>query len=256
MLDLESPVGRRMLALAANDEEGFLREQSRLSAAERRELRQAPRVAQICFGLEWLEGVAVSSNYWDATTLCMRKPLLEHASEARDVLEIGPGPSATLSLYLGKNVPRLRLKAAELQPEFVVSARTIAASNGVSLDIRESDQTSSFSGQKFDLVFMNPPYVKEGIAAAIGAEPTSSHGRATFGGIDGCAVLEGFLAAVPDVLVPGGTALVGINNWHLEDEVVIGHIARSRLRLRRRYYPPERVAPHGPYSQVYVLELE
>ena len=67
------------------------------------------------------------------------------------------------------------------------------------------------------------------------------------------ALVERLVEQAPGRLAPGGTLLLGINTWHLTDDVVTACIERTPMRLDRRWYGAERVAPNGPSSQVYVL---
>ena len=235
------------------DEEAFLLAQARLDFPERQRLRCLPALAESCFGLRGLAQLRVPSNYWDTTTLCMRRPLLEVVKDGARVLEIGPGPSATLTLFLAKHRRELQLTCAEINPEFVRSARAVAELNGVTADIRESDVTAAVEGQTFDVVLMNPPYVKDATASALGIERGSSLGLGSYGGSSGTDVIARFLDRAITVLAPNGVTVLGVNNWHLEDQAVAGCIERSRFALLRRWYPPSKVAPHGPYAQVYLL---
>ena len=239
----------------ALDEHLFIVEQSKLPMASRDHVRRSPRLARLCFGLEGLDATPVSCSYWDTTTLCMRRPLLEYVCDGARVLEIGPGPSATMSLFLTKNRRDLSVVCAEREADFVRSARQIAAANRASLLIVESDMTAAVQGKRFDVVFMNPPYMKNAVAASVDVEADfdSPVGRASYAGDSGCDVLDRFLDEVPNVLASSGVAMLGITNWYLEDETIAGHIGKSGLTLSRRYYPAEQVAPLGCYSQVYVM---
>jgi len=255
MDDLVASLVSRAGGKDALDEHRFIVEQSKLDVASRAHVRRSAELAHLCFGLDGLDTTPVNSFYWDTTTLCMRRPLLEYVADGMRVLEIGPGPSGTMSLFLCKNRRGLRAVCAELNPDFVRSARQIAAANGVALDIVESDMVSALAGSQFDVVFMNPPYMKESVAPTLGIaqERDSAIWRASYGGESGCEILDRFLHDVPAVLAPAGVALLGINTWYLEDETIAERIGISRLSLTRRYYSEERVAPVGPYSQVYVL---
>ena len=255
MDDLAASLLERAGGASALDEHALIVEQSRLAVPDRARVRRCPELARLCFGLEGLHETPVTSFYWDTTTLCMRRPLLEHIADGMRVLECGPGPSATMSVFLSKHRRGLRSTCAELDPGFVRSARAIAAANGAELEIVQSDLFAALSSRQFDAVFMNPPYMKERVAAELGLDDDRDTAiwRASFAGESGCDVLDRLLRDVPAVLAPGGVVLLGINTWYLEDETIAKRIAASAMELERRYYAPELVAPHGPYSQVYVL---
>lgn len=100
----------------------------------------------------------VDYYFWDTTTLALKQPLLELVHDQAKVLEIGPGAAGTLSVLLGKHKVGLSLHCAEINPVFVESARINARENGVDLKIFFSDMTQNVE-DKYDVVFMNPPYV-------------------------------------------------------------------------------------------------
>jgi methylase of polypeptide subunit release factors len=215
-------------------------------------LRYSPELARLYFGIEGLEEIQSEYYYWDTTTLAMKPALLEYVEDGCRVLEIGPGPAATLDILLAKQKRGLDITCAEIDRDFIRTARRVAEINGVTLKILESDMTQNVHG-KFDVVFMNPPYVKAQTLHQLGIARESGEGKAGFGGEEGCDVIDRFLEETPSVLNPDGIALLGVNNRHVEDTVVSRHIEESPLELKRRYFGEKDVYPQGPYSQVYVL---
>ncbi|MGK9165862.1 peptide chain release factor N(5)-glutamine methyltransferase [Inquilinus limosus] len=64
-------------------------------------------------------------------------------------------------------------------------------------------------GARFDLVLSNPPYIPEGEIAALEPEVRDHDPRlALSGGADGLDAYRALAAALPDLLTPGGTAVV------------------------------------------------
>lgn len=235
------------------DDEAFILEQGNIPFASREAVRYSPEIAALFFGVERLEELDAGYYFWDNTTLCLKAPLLECVKDGNAVLEIGPGPAATLSILLQKARKDIRSVCCEINPDFIASARTSVRLNQVTVDVVESDMTAAVDGP-FDVVFMNPPYVKADKLEGLRIDRESPEGRAGFAGEDGCDIIRRFLNEAPRVTRPAGIALLGINNWHVEDEAIVRLIERSPLRLRRRWYPGRQTAPHGPYSQVYLLE--
>jgi methylase of polypeptide subunit release factors len=236
------------------DEERFIIEQSHLPFADRTAVRYSEELTKMFFELDAWDGAATDYCFWDNTTLCMKFPLLEYVRDGMRVLEIGPGPTATMSVFLAKAKADLQITAAELNPRFIVTATKNAAANAVrNLTIIQSDMTKSVHSERFDVVFMNPPYVREQVLAQLGIDKDSGAGVAGNGAADGCRVVDQFLEEVPRILKADGLALLGINNLHLDDATVREHIGRSRVRLKRNFYDADRLPPKGPFSQVYVL---
>ncbi len=87
------------------------------------------------FGLDAPSQVHVDYYFWHTTTLALKQPLLELVHEQAKVLEIGPGAAGTLSVLLGKQKKGSSVHCAEINPDFVESARGNARRNGVELKL-------------------------------------------------------------------------------------------------------------------------
>ena len=232
------------------DEQLFILEQGRLPTDARRQLRKDPALAERLFGIAHLDQLRTDYYFWDNTTLSMKRPLADFVRDRARVLEIGPGPSATLSLYLSRTRKNLDITCAEIHLPFVESATQAVALNQAPIRVVRSDMTAEVPG-RFDVIFMNPPYVKPTGLQSMGTRPGSGEAQAGYGGTDGSDVTAAFLRAIPESLAPGGVALLGINNGHLEDAKVTQLIDASAVRLLRKYYSVEQTPP---YSQVYILQ--
>jgi methylase of polypeptide subunit release factors len=232
------------------DEQLFVREQGRLAPDVRRQVRSDPALAERLFGIAHLASLNTDYYFWDNTTLSMKRPLAEFVRDGASVLEIGPGPAATLSLYLYRCKKNLDITCAEIHAPFFESARHAVSLNEASIRVIRSDMTAEVPG-RFDVMFMNPPYAKVSGLEALGIQMGSSAAQAGYGGLDGSDVTAKFLRAVPGSLAQGGVALLGINNGHLEDASVMQLIDASGLRLLRKYHGMDQTPP---YSQVYLLQ--
>ena len=230
----------------------FAVEQCKLPPDQRDEVRYSRQIAKLLFGIEAPSQGDVDYYFWDTTTLALKQPLLELIHNQAKVLEIGPGAAGTLSVMLGMNKKNLVLHCAEINPVFVESAKISARKNGVNLKIFLSDMTQNVE-DKFDVVFMNPPYVPSKNLQKLEIDLNSAEGRAGHGGETGSEVVQKFLWEVPHILNRDALAILGINTRHLEDSVVTALIERSQFQLERRYYGPEQAQPTGPYRQVYLL---
>lgn len=230
----------------------FAVEQCQLPPHQRDEVRYSNQVTKLLFGIDAPSQGHVDYYFWDTTTLALKQPLLELVHEQAKVLEIGPGAAGTLSVLLGKQKKGSSVHCAEINPDFVESARGNARKNGVELNIFLSDMTQNVEG-KYDVVFMNPPYVPSKNLQELNIDVNSPEGKAGHGGETGSEVVQKFLREVPHILNPSAIAILGINTRHLPDSLVAEQIENSNFYLERRYYGPEQAQPTGPYSQVYLL---
>ncbi|MCW2666407.1 MAG: Transferase [Frankiales bacterium] len=98
--------------------------------------------------------------------------------------------------------------ATDRNPRAVAHTRLAAALNGVQIDAREGDLLEPVAGERFDLVVSNPPFV-----IAPGKRYVYRDA-----GLDADDVCRRLLAEVPQVLAPGGHAVLLANWLHLEGE--------------------------------------
>lgn len=131
-----------------------------------------------------------------------------------DALSSEPLTSRTRVLDLCTGTGALSIAARKFGAEHVVAvdisrlARFNAWLNGLinntPVDARRGDLTDAVTGELFDLVISNPPYVP----ALKDELPTSGIERAWDAGKDGRALLDRIASSAPDVLAPGGTLLL------------------------------------------------
>jgi SAM-dependent methyltransferase len=98
--------------------------------------------------------------------------------------------------------------ATDRNPRAVAFTRLAAALRGVELEAREGDLLEPVTGEAFDLVVSNPPFV------------VSPGRRYTYrdAGLDGDEVCRRLVAEIPSVLAPGGHAVLLVNWLHLEGQ--------------------------------------
>ncbi len=117
------------------------------------------------------------------------------------VLDLGTGTGA---LAVIAALAGATATAVDISPLAVATARCNAALHRVPLRVRRGDLTAPVTGEQFDVVVSNPPYVP----AATDELPGRGRLRAFDGGRDGRALLDRVLDSAPTVLSPGGTLLV------------------------------------------------
>jgi methylase of polypeptide subunit release factors len=101
-----------------------------------------------------------------------------------------------------------RVVATDQNPRAVAMTRLAAALRGDDVEARQGDLLEPVREEQFDLVVSNPPFV------------VSPGRRYTYrdGGLKGDAVSRLLVQGVPDVLAPGGHAVLLVNWLHLRGE--------------------------------------
>ncbi len=94
--------------------------------------------------------------------------------------------------------------AVDLTRRAVFCTRVNARRNGARVDVRRGDLFEPLSGEKFDLIVSNPPY----IPAETDELPRRGANIPLDAGRDGRALLDGICREAPDHLLPGGAILV------------------------------------------------
>jgi methylase of polypeptide subunit release factors len=102
----------------------------------------------------------------------------------------------------------MQVVATDLNPRALDLGRFSARLNGTDgIDFRQGDGFSTVTGETFDLIVSNPPYVQ------------SPGGNMTFReSTEGDPICARLLREIPDHLAPGGIAIVLINWSHTSDE--------------------------------------
>lgn len=111
--------------------------------------------------------------------------------------------------------------ATDTNPRAVALARLAGALGGVELDVRQGSLLEPVAGEAFDLVVSNPPFV-------VGPASRYTYRDAGMAGDDVCRRL---LLGLPEVLAPGGHAVLLASWLHLEgedgDERVLGWLRQT-----------------------------
>ena len=229
-----------------------LAEQAKLDVSARREVRSNADLATLIFGVPFDEDMACDYYFWDNTTLSMIAPLSDYVSHGASLLEIGPGPAATLSRHLAAKKLGLIQTCAEIDLKFANSCRRAIDKHRQDIQVVVTDMTDNIT-DTFDVVFMNPPYVPERNLGSLKIVEQTQEFQAGYGGSDGADIVRRFLAEVPKVLHRYGYAILGINNLYLSDKQMMKCISDSVFHLHKRYYPLDLVPP---FSQAYILTLK
>ena len=234
-------------------DEYLLGELSKNSVEQNKEFRQNALLASKVFKIEFNSKFLSNYIFWDNTTVSMKSPLINFVKNDSKVLEIGTGPSAVLSRFLLSNKNNLDITSTDIDKEFLECASKYKTNNlnGSRIKFLKSDL---FVGvrDKFDLVFMNPPYVSGIDLKLMNFNSATSEYKAGYGGDDGGLVIERFLIQSNEVMKKGSVVVLGINNKYFSDLSVMKLVKASKLKLIQRYYGQSEVPP---FSQVYILQI-
>ncbi len=139
---------------------------------------------------------------------------LRGAGRARAVaLDLGTGCGA-IAATLAAELPRLKVVAVDISAGALrtaaENARRLAVADRI-LFVRADAYSALKSGDRFDVVVSNPPYVSEGEWDALPREVKDFEPPvALLAGPDGLSVIRRLVAGAADHLVPGGTLLCEI----------------------------------------------
>lgn len=129
--------------------------------------------------------------------------------EAPRVLDLGTG-SGIVAISIALECRAATVTAVDLSPAALAVARNNAGRLGAAVEFREGDWFSPLSGERFDLIVSNPPYVAEGdphlALNGLPFEPRMALTDQDAGG-NGLACIRRIVADAPAYLRPGGWLL-------------------------------------------------
>jgi release factor glutamine methyltransferase len=155
----------------------------------------------------------------DASVLVPRpdtETVIETARKARPdrgaacrILDLCTG-SGAIAVSLAKEYAAAEVVATEISPPAAAVARKNAARNGVSarVDVREGDLFAPVTGERFDLITANPPYIASAVIATLSAEVRREPVIALDGGGDGLVFYDRICGEAAAYLNDGGVLLV------------------------------------------------
>ncbi|MFN3629656.1 MAG: 50S ribosomal protein L3 N(5)-glutamine methyltransferase [Casimicrobiaceae bacterium] len=122
--------------------------------------------------------------------------------------------SGCLAVLAAQVFPEAEVVAVDLSAPALDVAQENIALHGFEerVSLRHGDGLSAVSGERFDLILCNPPYVTAASMDALPPEFRWEPAMALAAGEDGNDFLHGFLPALPEHLSPHGVALVDIGH--------------------------------------------
>lgn len=137
--------------------------------------------------------------------------ILREATE-QSFCEVGVG-SGCISVSILAQLHSAKAVGLDISHEALKIARRNAEKHGVAdrLVLRESDTFASISGERFELIVSNPPYVPDEDIGGLQSEVRSFEPHlALAGGPDGLSIIRKIVDAAPDFLRPKGYLLLEI----------------------------------------------
>lgn len=121
------------------------------------------------------------------------------------ILDIGTG-SGAIAVALARKLPHAEVTAIDLSAPALAIARQNAERNGVDrIRFLRGDLLAPVTGETFDAVVSNPPYVSRADRDSLSVEVRDYEpGLALFAGGDGLDIYRRLIPAASDVLTPGG----------------------------------------------------
>ncbi len=222
------------------------------SLEQNKSLRTDSELASKIFGIVFDKELLEDYYFWDNTTVSMKSPLIDFTRKGMRILEIGTGPSATLSRFLAKNVDGLEITSSDINEKFLKSSSQYETSTYKSSIKFVHSNLFNDINDTFDLVFMNPPYVSAKDLRSMGIMDSTSEYLAGFGGENGSEIVLSFLRQSVNFIRDTSVVVLGINNRYLSDLMVLELIDCSNLKLVKKYY---KQSESPPFSQCYILSL-
>jgi release factor glutamine methyltransferase len=128
-------------------------------------------------------------------------------------VDVGTG-SGCIALALAKELPQAEIHATEISSEALDIARVNAARHQLEgrIQFQQTDLLQGFTGDSFDVVVSNPPYVGESEEDQVQLEVRKFEPRwAVFAGHTGLEVIERLIPQAHEALKPGGWLVMEIS---------------------------------------------
>jgi release factor glutamine methyltransferase len=164
----------------------------------------------------------------------------------RRVLDVGTGTGA-LALAAAR-AGAASVTAVDLSLRSVAAAWLNSRLHRVACTVRWGDLGAPVTGQQFDLILANPPYVP----AASDALPRHRISRCWDGGLDGRLILDRLCAEGPDLLAPEGMILV-VHSALCDEDITLKRFADAGLQAE---VVARCTVPFGPVTRARATMLE
>jgi release factor glutamine methyltransferase len=126
------------------------------------------------------------------------------------IVDVGTG-SGCIAVALAHKLPQAHITAIDLSASALAVAQENAQRHGVAVRFLQGDLLTPVSGERFDFIVSNPPYVPTADRASLSVEVRDFEpAMALFAGDDGLEVYRSLIPAAFDALHPGGFVVLEI----------------------------------------------
>jgi release factor glutamine methyltransferase len=167
-------------------------------------------------------------------------------ASGRRVLDIGTG-SGALAVAAARG-GAASVTAVDLSLRSVATTWLNSRLHRVCCTVRHGDLFAPVTGQQFDLIMANPPYVP----AATTVLPRHRIARCWDGGLDGRTVLDRICAEGPALLAPRGRMLL-VHSAVCDAELTLSHLIDAGLHAEVR---ARATVPFGPVMRLRAAMLQ
>ncbi len=159
------------------------------------------------------ERVLIPRSYLGELLVNRLAPWLPDQVEIASILDLCTG-SGCLAVIAADAFAEADVFASDVSPDAIAVANTNIAAYGLDdvIDLRQGDLFAPWTGQKFDVIVSNPPYVTDDSMAHLPREFMQEPALALAAGSDGCDVLERMLAAAAMMLNDEGQIFVDVGH--------------------------------------------
>jgi methylase of polypeptide subunit release factors len=186
--------------------------------------------------------------HWYFTTLALKRTLSKYDLNKRDILEIGTGPYALLSIFLSKQFD-CSITACDINQEYLKNALKVVRNQSVDISIKKSVLYSNIDS-KYDLIFFNSIYIPYNRGIKLGINKLHSLQTDWCGGETGLNTIEKYIVDSSDHLKNNGILLLDFNYKYLSENIVKELCNNKRFRIIEKEY-----APFNP-SVVYAINKQ
>ncbi len=184
-------------------------------------------------------------NYWDWTTLELRKILKKNSGKALSLLDMGTGPYAVLAIYGAIKLNYKQITACDKIEELLLNAKKQRHSDKICLI--HSDLFKNIVG-KFDLIVFNSPYIDDRTGNHLGIFNESLSQKRWSGGHDGLEIIRQFIKETAEHLTENGIAALGFNCFYITINQVKMEIEYYHLNIKKINY--------NVFTKACVIEFE
>ncbi len=174
----------------------------------------------------------IYKQYWDWTTLEMKKSLKKIYKHNSNILDMGTGPYAILAIYAKNVLDCSKVTGADFCKELIENAMQYKSTEYIQLI--HTDLFEQISDH-YDIILFNAPYIDEVFGKNLGILNSELTKRRWSGGIKGIQTIERFLSESKNHLTSEGIIILGVNNFYVDNKLMEEIIKNKGFFMLNRY---------------------